>query len=195
MTRPAHRPSRRSHILDASLELFVDEGVSAVSVAEIAERAGMTPAAVYYHFPSKAEVLLELVDRIGAQLLERFQDARAADVGAWVAHRYDAIDRWRHDTPAELALYLRASVGISTSVEALRRRQHGQLLATAAKVVTRARRDLEPVEVQVVALGLVTLLLEAFEGDAPAARADVIAIAGQLLGSPARPRGARLRRK
>lgn len=194
MARPAHRPSRRSHVLDASLDLFVDRGPTAVTVADIAERAGMTPAAVYYHFPSKAEVLLELVETIGDRLAEEVRGATdAASLESWVAERYDALDAWRRGSPGELALYLGASVGFSTAVETVRRRQHREMLAAAADVVARFRRDLDAVEVQIVALGLVTLLLEAFTGERPSGRDEVVAVGAQLqatapLTRPRRPR-------
>src|SRR4051812_4064284 len=49
--RPAHRPSRRDDVLAAGVVEFVERGFAPVSVTDIARRAGMTPAAVYYHFP------------------------------------------------------------------------------------------------------------------------------------------------
>ena len=194
MTRPPHRPSRRAHVLDASLELFVDQGPASVTVAAIAERAGMTPAAVYYHFPSKVEVLLELVDTIGDALVERFELAGTGELDSWLAAAYDALDAWRREAPTELSLYLRASVGVSPAVEALRRRQHRELVRIAGAVVARSRPDLDAVEVPIVALGLVTLLLEAFAADAPAPRESVVAIGNQLRATAPRARLGWLRR-
>jgi AcrR family transcriptional regulator len=194
MARPAHRPSRRAHILDASLDLFVEHGPMAVTVADIAERAGMTAAAIYYHFPSKAEVLLELVEEIGDRLVEIVGGAGdAVDVEAWLASRYDELARWQHRAPGELALYLDASVGVSTAAEGVRRRQHREMLGAAAVVVARGRRDLDQVEVHIVALGLVTLLLQGFGARQPAGREQVVAIGAQLQATaPLAPR--RLRR-
>src|SRR5690242_10829332 len=63
--RPAHRPSRRDDVLVAGTVEFVERGFASVSVTDIAKRAGMTPAAVYYHFPTKEDVLLALVGRTG----------------------------------------------------------------------------------------------------------------------------------
>ena len=195
MARPAHRPSRRSHVLDASLELFVERGATAVTVADIAERARMTPAAVYYHFPSKAEVLLELVEVIGDRLVEEVRGATVVTgLDAWLAGRYDALEAWRREAPGELALYLGASVGFSTAVETVRRRQHRELLASAADVVARFRRDLDAVEVQIVALGLVTLLLEAFGAEQPSGRDEVVAVGAQLQATAPLTRPRRLRR-
>jgi len=44
----------RQRILDVASELFVERGYDATSLREIAERLGVTKAALYYHFASKA---------------------------------------------------------------------------------------------------------------------------------------------
>ena len=63
--------------------LFASFPVDEVTVLDIAGAAGMTPAAVYYHFASKEQILLEgmqqfrdalLVDEIGS-LQDAIQDA------------------------------------------------------------------------------------------------------------------------
>src|SRR2546423_13784063 len=61
---------RRDDVLAAGTVEFVERGFSSVSVTDIAKRAGMTPAAVYYHFPTKEDVLLALVGRTGDAITE-----------------------------------------------------------------------------------------------------------------------------
>ncbi|HTR33958.1 MAG TPA: helix-turn-helix domain-containing protein [Gaiellaceae bacterium] len=58
MTRP--RGQMREQILDVALELFNEQGYDKTSLREIAERLGVTKAALYYHFRSKSDILLEL---------------------------------------------------------------------------------------------------------------------------------------
>ncbi|WP_228489183.1 TetR/AcrR family transcriptional regulator [Raineyella fluvialis] len=53
--------STRDQILDAAAALFVEEGFGACTTRQIAERAGIRQASVYYHFASKDEVLLVLL--------------------------------------------------------------------------------------------------------------------------------------
>src|SRR5437763_5920904 len=60
-TRPANRPSRRHELVAAALELFALQPWEMVTVSDIVARAGMTPAAFYYHFASRDELLEELV--------------------------------------------------------------------------------------------------------------------------------------
>lgn len=58
--------STRERILDIALELFTEQGYDKTSIRDIAERLGFTKAALYYHFKSKADILLELHLRLHA---------------------------------------------------------------------------------------------------------------------------------
>ncbi|MET8650339.1 TetR family transcriptional regulator [Nocardia aurea] len=52
----------RARILRTALALFVERGYHAVSVREIAEDVGLTKTAVLYHFPSKSDIVVALVE-------------------------------------------------------------------------------------------------------------------------------------
>lgn len=58
-------PLTRQQILDASLRLFSERGFARTSVREIAQAAGITDAAIYYHFASKRELFEALVEERG----------------------------------------------------------------------------------------------------------------------------------
>jgi AcrR family transcriptional regulator len=60
------RGSTREAILDVALELFNEQGYDKASLREIAERLGVTKAALYYHFSRKEDILLELHMRLHA---------------------------------------------------------------------------------------------------------------------------------
>jgi AcrR family transcriptional regulator len=49
-------PDRRQEILEAALKVFAAKGYAAATNADIAREAGVTAAALYYYFPSKAEL-------------------------------------------------------------------------------------------------------------------------------------------
>lgn len=54
----------RDRILDAANKLFYGEGIRAVSVDAVAEKAGITKKTLYYHFKSKDDLVTEyLVSR------------------------------------------------------------------------------------------------------------------------------------
>ena len=48
-------------ILRIALDLFNERGYEGTSMREVAERLGVTTAALYYHFPSKDHMLISLV--------------------------------------------------------------------------------------------------------------------------------------
>jgi AcrR family transcriptional regulator len=52
----------RQRILHTASELFVEHGYAGTSIRDISERLGMTKGSLYYHFASKEELLLALVE-------------------------------------------------------------------------------------------------------------------------------------
>jgi AcrR family transcriptional regulator len=56
--------STRERILNVALDLFTEQGFDGASLREIAERLGVTKAAIYYHFASKDDILLALHMRL-----------------------------------------------------------------------------------------------------------------------------------
>jgi AcrR family transcriptional regulator len=75
--RTRRGPYTRQQILDASLRLFSERGFARTTVRDIARQAGITDAAIYYHFDSKRELLEALVEERGfltsLQNLERVE--------------------------------------------------------------------------------------------------------------------------
>lgn len=62
--------ARREHILSAARSVFIELGLEAVSMREIARRAGYTAGAIYSYFSSKEEIYGALL----AESLERLND-------------------------------------------------------------------------------------------------------------------------
>ncbi len=67
--RPIARPKSRrggrltrQHIVEASMHLFSARGYSRTTVRDIARRAGISDAAIFYHFQTKGDVLNALID-------------------------------------------------------------------------------------------------------------------------------------
>ena len=58
--KPA-RSGTRDQILSIARRLFVDQGYAGTSIGDLARELGTTTAALYYHFPSKADILAELL--------------------------------------------------------------------------------------------------------------------------------------
>ncbi|MCL6637053.1 MAG: TetR/AcrR family transcriptional regulator [Alicyclobacillus sp.] len=58
-------------ILAVAEELFLQRGYDGVSTDTVAERCGLTKAAVYYHFPSKAELFTQAISRALQRVCEQ----------------------------------------------------------------------------------------------------------------------------
>ena len=102
----ARRTDTRSRILETSAELFAERGYAGTSMRDLAERLGVTPAALYYHFPSKADILRELVEQpianIRAVLTEPHDLGTPASRSAFVAEVLNALATC---SPAAVAVF------------------------------------------------------------------------------------------
>ena len=58
---PSGRANSREALIAAALEEFTDKGYEAATVADIAERAGVTTGALYAHFRGKLDLLVQAV--------------------------------------------------------------------------------------------------------------------------------------
>ena len=68
---------RRSRILDGALTVFAKRGYDGASMVAIAEAAGITPAVIYDHFGSKAELHLTLLQAQAGELMSAVASAVA----------------------------------------------------------------------------------------------------------------------
>jgi AcrR family transcriptional regulator len=59
------RPERRTEFLNAALKLFVAKGVPHTSTAEIARKAGTAAGTLFLYFPTKQDLISELILNIG----------------------------------------------------------------------------------------------------------------------------------
>jgi AcrR family transcriptional regulator len=80
----------RARLLDAAATVFSDRGYAGARLADIAERAGMHTPGVYYYFPSKEE-LVEEVLRVGVARAGGYVEERVAALPAGAS----ALDRLR----------------------------------------------------------------------------------------------------
>ncbi len=60
----------RSRLRELALQLFAEQGYEKTSLREIAERLGVTKAALYYYFKSKEDIVRSLVEDYMAEIDE-----------------------------------------------------------------------------------------------------------------------------
>jgi AcrR family transcriptional regulator len=80
----------RQRLMAAARELIEEGGYGSASVAAIAERAGVASGTVYRHFPSKAELFLEVFRAVCA-CEERAMRAAADEAGPAAVDRLEAV--------------------------------------------------------------------------------------------------------
>lgn len=69
--REQRRDLTRAKLLEEAIAEFRREGFGRASVSRIAQRAGVSRASFYFHFPTKEHVLLELQWRLEREIVER----------------------------------------------------------------------------------------------------------------------------
>jgi AcrR family transcriptional regulator len=85
---PAGAVSTRERVLDVALDLFTEKGFDRTSLREIAEKLGVTKAALYYHFASKDDILMALhmrLHELGADALTKMAAEEPVSLNSWGA--------------------------------------------------------------------------------------------------------------
>ncbi|WP_338891473.1 helix-turn-helix domain-containing protein [Rhodococcus sovatensis] len=157
LKRPAHRPSRRGVIVETAFELFASRPVDSVTVADIAAAAEMTSAAIYYHYPSREEILLEGLHEFAAEYVGEIERiARevvipARNMGSLV----EPLVAWLSDNRTSSTVYFVQSRGASQQVEAIRRSNALVLIPVLSAAAKKARGKLSAAEASVVAVAMI----------------------------------------
>ena len=71
----------KTKILDAAFQRLAREGYAALSIREIAKDAGVNHALINYHFRSKDQLVIAVLDQANRRLLERQQRMYATPAG------------------------------------------------------------------------------------------------------------------
>lgn len=71
----------RSLIEETAISLFYENGSQVTSVRDITKACGMTPGALYKHFPAKEDLLDEVIRSAHEHVLERLEQARDLTAG------------------------------------------------------------------------------------------------------------------
>ena len=83
----------RAQILDAARELFVEQGYDKTSLREVADSVGVTKAALYYHFRSKEDLFVALLEPLNEVGLDFVEELTGDDAERW-AQGIEAFIDW-----------------------------------------------------------------------------------------------------
>lgn len=80
-----------ARVLDGALDLFAEKGYHGTSIRDIASAAGLSVPGMYHYYPTKQDVLVDLMLVTMHELLSRTRTAAAVPVGADGSGRFDAV--------------------------------------------------------------------------------------------------------
>lgn len=83
MPKVGMEPVRRKALVDAALRVIGDQGTLAVTMSDIARRAGVSPALAHHYFGSKEQLLIETI----RSLLRQLRDDAVTALNAATAPR------------------------------------------------------------------------------------------------------------
>ncbi|MGH1350922.1 MAG: TetR/AcrR family transcriptional regulator [Methyloligellaceae bacterium] len=77
------KENRKDQIVEGMLRVMASQGYDGSSIQEIAREAGLSPGLIHYHFRSKQDILLALIQKIEMIIEARFQRRAANATTPW----------------------------------------------------------------------------------------------------------------
>ena len=143
----------------SALELISIQSHDAISVADIAANAAMTPAAFYYHFASKDELLEEFVRTFSATFLTDVTALlREVNDRSDLAGLVDRFVEWVESRELEARVYFVGSVGATAATETARTKSMNKLYTEAGNTAKRVNPTLTPAQMAVAGVATMSLL-------------------------------------
>jgi len=138
--------------------LFATFPTDEVTVADIASAVDMTPAAVYYHFASKEQILVEGLQAFSARMLAELQNNLPAKgdrqgLRNLVGHMLT----WTHRNRTPARVYFVSSIGLNLLVEALRRENRLEMVELFRDAARASRGRVGSAEAGVIGVALVSM--------------------------------------
>jgi AcrR family transcriptional regulator len=155
--RAAHRPSRKHAVVQAAMRLHAAGPVAPVTVADIAAEAKMTAAAVYYHYATKEDIIVEGLTAFASAISDevssflRDENASPADLPM---HLLD----WLEQDRDAAAVWFAYSNGLSTEVEAVRRATNEVIIAELVRSLKAHHPEFSLPHASVVAAALISAI-------------------------------------
>jgi AcrR family transcriptional regulator len=152
---------RRTAIVEAAIEVFSQHGFRGSALADVAERVGVSPAGILYHFGSKEALLLAVIAerdrRAGEEMMAlpidggleslrgviRFAESSEREPGLAALHTVLGAESFEPGAPAHAYFHRRSRL--------IRRRTELMLVAAQAAGDVRADVDCEAKARQIVA--------------------------------------------
>lgn len=83
MGRPSNTEQRKQEIIHSLLRVMARQGYAKSSIQAIAKEAGLAPGLIHYHFKTKQDILLGLVNWIVESVIQRLASMEAEALDPW----------------------------------------------------------------------------------------------------------------
>ena len=160
------RPERREQILEIAVRLFHQRGFHATGMDDIGEEAGITGPAIYRHFDSKEEILVEAIEVAGQQF------ATVDETGTTVSSPQERLEQLaRNHARVALGNQAMAAVVITERRHLARepRAQLERVIRSRAQewvqALTQVRPELSEAVARIMVFGVFTLLTSVTQHD------------------------------
>ncbi len=111
-------PGARERLVVAAVDLFTEQGYDATTVAQIAERAGVTKSTFFRYFPDKRELLVAGQETLSRLLTEGIAEAPGdASPLAAVAAGLERASTAMSPISRDIAPRLKAAIAASTELQ------------------------------------------------------------------------------
>lgn len=149
----ARAKRRRELILEAAAASFRERGFHAVGVDEIAEKASITGPGIYYHFPNKEALLVELLDQAYQRTFAPISDFAAGPlpVDERLMEMIRSYIAFVLEDRALIAVYLHEERNLPEEAQSRFRRAQRMYLTTWSQVVMELRPELNDSETRAIA--------------------------------------------
>jgi AcrR family transcriptional regulator len=192
--RDYHHGDLRRTLLDTAVDLVAEHDICALTLREVARRAGVTHAAPYHHFPSKAALVAAVAEE-GYDALYASQSDAADQAGADPVERLRALGlayvKFAMEHPGHFRVMFRMDVADwthSPSLAEAAQRNMILLSSTIHQVIETQHLEMDLMELTLaawtVAHGLATLWV-----DGPLRRSNIfphdgmLALAARVIGT------------
>jgi AcrR family transcriptional regulator len=150
--RERKRQETRRRITDAGICLFVEKGIDATTLDEIAAMAGISRRTFFHYFKSKDDILLSLQQGMGEMIAERVR--QADDVVSPLAAIRDAVIATCAEVPADDMIAIDRLMRSSPTVQARKQASYVE----HERTLFAALRERWPDPAREMALKLVAML-------------------------------------
>jgi AcrR family transcriptional regulator len=196
VTTEADSGSLKERVIAGAIALIESEGLAALSMREVARRAGVSHQAPYRHFADREAIMAAIAEQGFLELADRIESTRHDDLERWLGAATRAYVHFALERPAHFRLMFRPELADmarfperSTAARAAYEQLRGLARATLPARVAESEVDVRATYLWSLSHGLATLMLDSAHGrtlgSGVRARVDAVTrLAASLLSSP-----------